>query len=74
MSYLRAALDYAEANGGRTAAVLMVLAPALHVNLSNGEANTLAEIVLFVVFLAEEVARLIEKSAAAKSAPAVPAK
>ena len=67
MSYVRAALDYAEANAGRAAAFVAIVAPALHLNLSNGEANTLAEVVLFTVFLAEEVAKLIEKAAAAKA-------
>ena len=70
MSLLKSALDYAENNAGRFAAIVAVVAPALHLNLSNGEANTLAEVVLFVIFLAEEGARLIQKAAAAHATAA----
>lgn len=70
MSLLKSALDYAEGNAGRFAAIVAIIAPALHLNLSNGEANTLAEVALFLVFLFEEVAKLIQKAAAAHATAA----
>lgn len=72
MDFLRSALDYAEGNAGRFAAIVAVIAPALHLNLTNGEANTLAEIVLFLVFVFEEAGKLIERSVYSAPKPAAP--
>ena len=71
-SYAQSALDYAYANYGRLAAVLMVLAPAAGLNLSNPQANLLAEGVLFTVFIGEEVVRILQKSSAPKAAAPAP--
>ena len=67
-SYVQSALDYAYANYGRLAAILMVLAPAAGLNLSNPQANLLAEGVLFTVFVGEEIVRVLQKSSAPKPA------
>lgn len=65
--YALAGLDYAYANYGRLAAVLLVLAPAAGLSLSNSQANLLAEGVLFTLFVGEEVVRVLQK---AQPAPA----
>lgn len=67
--HAQSALDYAYTNYGRLAAVLMVLAPAAGLSLSNSQANLLAEIALLVVFIGEEVVRVLQKSSARAPRP-----
>lgn len=62
---VKAAYAYAVTNNGRLAAALAVIAPAVGVKLSSADANILAEVVLFLIFIAEEVKDLVPAPAPA---------